>query len=129
MNYKKQLIWFVAISTVIRIIIASTQEFGNSEAYYWVLSTKFQLNYFDHPPIVAWLIRFITANLLLHGELFVRLGAILSSAICTWLMFKIGSLLSNQKAGWFAALLYSSSIIYTGRKRRESRKSRCKNRQ
>lgn len=113
MNYKKQLVWLIIVSTLVRIFIASTQEFGNSEAYYWVLATKIQWNYFDHPPIVAWLIRLTTANLSLHNELFVRSGAILSSAFCTWLMFKIGTLLNSERVGWFAALLYSTSI-YAG---------------
>lgn len=113
MTYKKQLVWLIAVSTLVRIFISSTQELGNSEAYYWVLSTKLQWNYFDHPPMVAWLIRLTTANLLLHNELFVRSGAILSSAVCTWLMFKLGTQLSSERAGWFAALLYSTSM-YAG---------------
>ncbi len=49
----------------------------------------------------------------LHNELFVRLGAIISSAICTWLMFKLGTALNNNRTGWFAALLYATSI-YSG---------------
>ncbi len=93
--------------------MASTQELGNVEAYYWVLSTKLQWNYFDHPPMVAWLIRLTTLNLLIHSELAVRFGAIISSAVCTWLMFKIGTLLHNNRAGWMAALLYTTSI-YSG---------------
>src|SRR4030088_3254583 len=84
-------------------------ELGNSEVYYWVYSLKLQWNYFDHPPIVAWLIRMTTANLLLHNEVFVRLGAIISSALCTWLIFKMGTLLSDSRTGLFAALLYPSS--------------------
>ncbi|HEY8733109.1 MAG TPA: glycosyltransferase family 39 protein, partial [Puia sp.] len=71
---------------------------------------KLQWNYFDHPPMVAWLIRITTANLLLHNEIFVRLGAIISSALCTWLIFKMGTFLSDSRTGWFAALLYTSSI-------------------
>lgn len=113
MNYRKQLFYLITLSTLLKIFSASTQELGNVEAYYWALATKLQWNYFDHPPIVAWLIRLTTLNLSLHNELFVRLGAIISSAICTWLMFRIGSLLYNARAGWFAALLYATSV-YSG---------------
>ncbi len=49
----------------------------------------------------------------LHNELFVRLGAIISSAVCIWLMFKAGTALNNARTGWFAALLYATSI-YSG---------------
>ncbi|MGZ3754347.1 MAG: ArnT family glycosyltransferase [Mucilaginibacter sp.] len=113
MSYRRKLSWLIAITTILRVIIASTQELGNVEAYYWVLATRLQTNYFDHPPIVAWLIRLTTANLLIHNELFVRLGAIIAAAICTWLIFKISSLLAGEKAGWYTAVLYSTSV-YSG---------------
>jgi hypothetical protein len=94
---------------VARVLIATSSELSNAEVYYWVYSSHLQWNYFDHPPMVAWLIRLTTFNLLFHNELFVRLGAILSSAICTYLIFKIGSLINNIQTGWFAALLYTAS--------------------
>ncbi|MDP9042450.1 MAG: glycosyltransferase family 39 protein, partial [Bacteroidota bacterium] len=110
MNYQRKTFLLIAASTVLRLIFASSLELSNPEVYYWVYSLKLQWNYFDHPPMVAWLIRLTTANLLLHNEVFVRLGAIVSSALCTWLIFKIGTLLYDLRAGWFAALLYTSSI-------------------
>lgn len=109
MNYQKKLFWLIAISTLARLIIASSLELSNVEVYYWALSTKLQWNYFDHPPMVAWLIRLTTMNLV-HTELFVRLGAIMSCAVCTWLIFKLGTLINDERTGWFAALLYASSI-------------------
>lgn len=110
MNYQKKLLLLIVVSTIARLIIASTIELANDEVYYWAYSLKLQWNYFDHPPLVAWLIRLTTANLLLHNEFFVRLGAVLSAAICTWLIFKIGTVIKNMQVGWFAALLYTSSI-------------------
>ena len=110
MNYKNKLLLLIAISTVLRLIITFTLELSNVEAYYWVFAQHLQWNYFDHPPMVAWLIRLTTANLLLHNEVFVRLGAVISSAICIWLIFKIGTVINNQRTGWLAALLYTSSI-------------------
>jgi len=109
-NYQKKTLLLIGIATVLRVIMASTLELGNAEAYYWAYSLHIQWNYFDHPPIVAWLIRLTTVNLLIHNELFVRIGAIISSAICTWLIFKIGAVINNLQTGWFAALLYTSSI-------------------
>jgi hypothetical protein len=110
---KKKLIWLIVISSLLRIILASAVEFGNVEAYYWVLANKLQWNYFDHPPMVAWLIRLTTANLAIHEELFVRMGAIICAGCCTWIVYEIGVLVSSKRAGWLTALLYSSSI-YSG---------------
>ncbi len=110
MNYSKKIFWLIVFATAARLIIASTIELGNDEVYYWTYALHPQWNYFDHPPIVGWLIRVTTANLLLHSELFVRIGAIISSAICTVLIYKIGSFIKNVQAGWYAALLYTASI-------------------
>jgi hypothetical protein len=79
LNYQKKLLLLIVVSTIARLIIASTIELANDEAYYWTYSLKFQWNYFDHPPLIGWLIRLTTANLLLHNELFVRLGAVISN--------------------------------------------------
>jgi hypothetical protein len=110
LNYQKKIILLIIISSSVRIIIANSLELSNAEVYYWVYSLHLQWNYFDHPPIIAWLIRITTANLLLHNEFFVRFGAIIASAICTWLIFKIGTLIHNVQTGWIVALLYTSSI-------------------
>jgi len=69
-----------------------------------------QWNYFDHPPIVGWLIRFTTANLYLDNELFIRLGAVVSAAITTWLIFLSGSKLDNAYTGYLAAVLYTATL-------------------
>lgn len=108
LNYRKYLFWLIVISTLVRIFIASSIELGNSEVYYWVYSLKLQWNYFDHPPMVAWLIRLTTINNWLHTELATRFGSIISSAICTILIFRIGTAINNVQTGWFAALLYTS---------------------
>ena len=108
MNYRKKLIWLIAIATVLRIFISAGMELGNSEVYYWVYSLHLQWNYFDHPPMVAWLIRLTTLNNLLHNELAVRVGAILCAAICTYIIFRIGETINNQQTGWYAALLYTT---------------------
>jgi len=103
-------LFLITFATLARLIIASAIELGNDEVYYWTYALHLQSNYFDHPPIVGWLIRLTTANLLLHTELFVRLGAIISSAICTLLIYKIGTVISSRQTGWYAALLYTASI-------------------
>lgn len=96
--------------TIIRIIIASSTALGNDEVYYWTYALNLEWSYFDHPPFVAWLIRVTTANLYIHNELAVRFGAIASSAISTIIVFKIGKSLLNERVGWYAVLLYSSSF-------------------
>lgn len=110
-GYKNKVLQLILFATVIRCIIAAFTELGNDEVYYWTYSQKLQWNYFDHPPMVAVWIRIFTADLLLEGyELFIRLGSIVSAAICTGLLYKIAALLHSGKAGWYAACLYTASL-------------------
>lgn len=98
------------ISLGIRLLLAGFLEFGNDEVYYYTYALHLQSNYFDHPPGVAFLIRFTTLNLWLQQELFVRLGAIICAGIGTVLTYKIGTLIRNERTGLFAAVLYNTSI-------------------
>lgn len=108
--YRKKLWQLIFVTTVLRILAASILELGNDEVYYYTYALHIQSNYFDHPPGVALLIRIFTLNLSLHYEAFVRLGSVCCAAVGTFLAFKIGEGIKNEKTGWFAALLYSTSL-------------------
>ena len=110
MSYQKKVFWLISVSSILRLLFSTTTELSSDEVYYWTFAAKPEWNYFDHPPLVAWLIRATTVNLYFHNELFVRLGAVICCAACTWLIFKLGVLINNLQTGWFAALLYTSSI-------------------
>lgn len=56
------------------------------EAYYWVWSERLQAGYFDHPPLIAWLIRPFTALFGDNGPA-LRLPSVLGwfiGAACAW---------------------------------------------
>jgi hypothetical protein len=110
LSYQYKTFIVIAVFSALRFVYGYTLELNADEAYYWTYAKDLQWNYFDHPPIVGWLIRFTTANLLFHNEFFVRLGAIISCAISTWLIFKIGAIVKDERTGWFAVLLYTSSL-------------------
>jgi hypothetical protein len=110
LNYSKRIALLIIVATTLRMIVASTLELGNDEVYYQAYAQHLQWNYFDHPPLVALLIRLSTVNLFFHQEFFTRLGPIICSATGTWLIFRIGILLQNQRTGWIAALLYNTSF-------------------
>lgn len=100
----------ILISSLLRIWVAASLELGNDEVYYQTYARHLQWNYFDHPPMVALLIRLSTFNLYFHNELFSRLGSICCAAAGTWLIFKTGNLIRNERTGWIAALLYNTSF-------------------
>ena len=51
----------VAALTVLRAIFATTIELRVDEAYYWTWSKESTLAFLDHPPLIAWFVRFGTA--------------------------------------------------------------------
>jgi len=110
MNFRKTVLFLILLSALLRCGIACLLEFGNDEVYYWTYALHLAWNYFDHPPMVALLIRLTTFNLHFQHEFFVRLGPIICAAINTWLIFLTGAKIKDEKAGWYAALLYTSSF-------------------
>lgn len=115
--YSKYLIVLLAVSAVVRAVLASVVELGNDEVYYWTYALFPQWSYFDHPPMVGWMIHLTTFGLNFNSEILVRFAAIIAGTINTWLIFRIGTKLRDELTGWYAALLYSASIygfIITG---------------
>ena len=74
MAEQKKLFWLIGIATLVRIIAAVTVDLGNDEVYYLTYAQHLQWNYFDHPPMVALLIRLTTFNLHFNTEFFIRIG-------------------------------------------------------
>jgi len=112
--YTKKVLWLIFYLSIFRGFLACTLELGNDEAYYWLYSQDLKWNYFDHPPMVAVLIRIFTGNLALQDYAgFLRLGSIVSCALSTWFLFKAVSVVHTSRAGWFAAILYNASF-YSG---------------
>src|SRR5947209_3867599 len=110
MTIRNRLFWLIIASLCLRIIVAYTTELTNEEVYYYTYALHLQWNYFDHPSGVAVLIRLSTLNLLFKNELFIRLGAIVCAATGTWLSYKTGKLIANERTGFYAAVLYNTSI-------------------
>lgn len=110
MTAKQKTLLLIVIATLLRCIVAATIHLGNDEVYYLSYARHLQWNYFDHPPMVALLIKLTTLNLYWVTDFSVRLGPILLAAINTWLIYRIATLLKNENAGFIAALLFTASF-------------------
>jgi 4-amino-4-deoxy-L-arabinose transferase-like glycosyltransferase len=100
----------LAILTAARVWYAGIIELSLDEAYYWVWSDHLDLSYYDHPPLVAWLIAATT--LFDDGERFVRLGAALAAAGVTWLVYDLAAaLFESRRVGWGAAVAVTVAPI------------------
>ncbi len=79
MNFRNLAIYLIiAFFLIIRLIIAATVGLAPDEAYYWYWSQHLDLSYYDHPPMVAYVMA-ISTYLGGSTELFVRLGGFVLS--------------------------------------------------
>jgi hypothetical protein len=110
MFLKNKIASLILVATIIRCIIALTVDLGNDEVYYINYAHHLQWNYFDHPPMVALLIKLTTLNLGITSDFFIRFGSIILAAVNTYLIYSITKKIKNEKSGLIAALLFTSSI-------------------
>jgi dolichol-phosphate mannosyltransferase len=101
----RRLIQATALLFCLRFLAAFLIDLAPQEAYYWNYAKHPALSYFDHPPMIAWV---ISAGQFLLGKsaLGVRLGGLVMSLLSSWLLYTMGRLWLNRKAGLWAALLF-----------------------
>lgn len=95
----------ILIWVLINLLQASFTELAHDEAYYWMYSKYLAWGYFDHPPMVAVLIK--AGYFLFHNELGVRLFSIFLGAGTFFLTFK---LTHNAKISTLVFVLFAFSV-------------------
>lgn len=79
------------------------------EAYYWMWSHHLQMGYYDHPPMIAYMI-YLT-NFISESEWGVRLVNVLSMSIAALYIFKLSKEMFDERVALTAVLIFSSVII------------------
>ena len=103
----------IAAMTGLRIAYASMLELRTDEAYYWTWSKESALSFLDHPPGIAWLIRFGTA---IFGDtnLGVRFGGIVGMLVTQLLLADIVRRVTHDARAIVFALLMPEAALYYG---------------
>ena len=98
------------VATLVRALATVGLELYADEAYYWLWSLRPAPGYFDHPPMVAWLIALSSA--VLPGELGVRLPFLLCGGLAILFAALTARELSDHpRAPVYAALLAAASPL------------------
>jgi dolichol-phosphate mannosyltransferase len=100
---------------VLRLIASALLPLIPEEAYYWMYSQHPQLSYYDHPPMVAWVIRLGTA-IFGHNEWGVRIVGNAMTIAAIGLMYAFSRLWVNKAAAIIAAgsLIVMPIYLWTG---------------
>src|SRR5258708_8746253 len=95
-----------------RLIYAHVLDLRTDEAYYWTWSKESALSFLDHPPMIAWFIRFGTA---IFGDtsLGVRFSGILAMLVTELLLADIVRRVTHDvRAVVFAVLMPEAALYY-----------------
>ena len=98
---------------VVRLACGVYTELLPEEAYYWTYAKHPAWGYFDHPPMVAWVIHFGTL-FLGDTELGVRLGCILLAAVSCWLVVRVAELWFDRRAAVMAGWMFLLVPVFLG---------------
>lgn len=96
---------FLAISSLVRLALGASTDLKVEEAYYWCYSQHLAPGYFDHPPMVAWLIALVSP--LGAASWVVRLPAIALFAASGWLLFLTLRRWYDEETGMVGVLLHT----------------------
>src|SRR5712671_6012161 len=103
----------IAAMTVVRVIYASVIDLCTDEAYYWTWSKENVLCFPDHPPMIAWFIRFGTA---IFGDtnFGVRFAGVLAMLITQLLLADIVRRVTHDVRAIVMAVLMPEAALYYG---------------
>lgn len=106
-------IWTIVIGTAARMIAAAALGYGLGEGYYFATARHLALSYFDQPPLSLWITHATFALTGSESVFVIRLPVIAMFAVTTWLMYRLGALLFDERAGAIAAILLNTSPVFT----------------
>ena len=103
----------VAFLTVLRFSFCGIVELLPEETYYWTYAQHPALGYFDHPPMVAWV---ITVGTTLFGDtaLGVRIVTFVLWMATAGLLFLTGQMWFGRRTALVATLFFALLPIYVG---------------
>jgi len=96
----------IGLATLLRVIVGARLPLVPDETYYWEWSRHLSLGYFDHPPLIAWLIRLGTGMFGITS-LGVRIMPIICGAVASFAIAATARRLAGTRAGANAAIIIS----------------------
>jgi len=110
-KYSRAFLILLAATTVFRLFYVQWVDLAPDEAYYWTWSRNLQWGYYDHPPMVGFLIR-VSTEIGGQSEFGVRWGWVALGALLTVLLYQLGKrMFGSERAGFYAALLMNISLL------------------
>ena len=104
--WKNRSIQLIGAFTLFRLFMSARTGLGDSESYYWTWSRYIDLSYYDHPPMVAWLIRLSTA---IGGDstVWVRMPSTIIFMGSCYLLYRIAQFLFDEETAFWSLVIFN----------------------
>jgi len=109
-NYRVVALGWVFAATVVRLLCVGPLPLSNGEAYYYTWSRFLDWSYYDHPPLIAWMVRATT--LFGSSPAAVRLGPVLAAGAFGLLFYRLAERLFRPRAAFFALVLVTALPVF-----------------
>jgi len=107
------LFWTITVFTsLLRLLIIGRIGLTGDEAHYWTYTRHPELSYFDHPPFVAWLIKFFT-SIFGDTEFAVRLPAVLIFVAVCFLIYQLTKDLYGEKTAFWTTVILNITPVFS----------------
>lgn len=103
-RWRTAAIGIFAFAMLLRLVYAGLAQLIPDEAYYWQYAQHLDFGYYDHPPMVGWLIGLGTA-VFGDNEFGVRIGSLLCGFIAIGYLYALACNLYNKSTAMLSVLL------------------------
>ncbi len=113
MSYYYKLFWILTtITTFLRLSVIGKLGLTVDEAHYWVYSKFLDLSYYDHPPMIGYIIKLFT-DIFGINEFAVRLPSVIIFVITSWLFFLCIKKLFNERVAFIGIVLINILPVFS----------------
>ena len=113
MSYYYKLFWaLTAVTTFLRLSVIGKLGLTVDEAHYWVYSKFLDLSYYDHPPLIGYIIKLFT-DIFGINEFVVRLPSVIIFVLTSWLFYLCVKKLFNEKIAFIGAALLNVLPVFS----------------
>lgn len=115
MKSRTQLLLTLGLFTLYHVITGATLSLSDDGAYYWEWSRHLALSYYDHPPVIAYLI-WASTSLFGSSPLAIRLPNIISLLLTSLVIYRLCDYLYHDKKRSLIAVIVFNlfPVIFIG---------------
>ncbi len=110
-NYKRLFVGFLAIY-LIRLLVVFTMGIMPQDAYYYLYSEHLDFSYYDHPPMVAYMLRFF-GLFLGKSVAAIKLTDFIVTLLSLLAFYRLARYFLPDRQAFMASLFYGSTLLLT----------------